>query len=35
MKGLVDLIYGTGQIKRKYQKDNPTETVLASDASTG
>ena len=35
LKGFVDLFYGTGRIKRKYQTENPTETVLASDASKG
>lgn len=35
MKGLVDLIYGTGRVRKKYQIDNPNEKVLASDASKG
>lgn len=35
LKGLVDLIYGTGRAKRKYEKANPGETVFASDASKG
>lgn len=35
MKGLVDLIYGTGRVRRKYQNENPTETVLAADGSKG
>jgi hypothetical protein len=35
LKGLVDLIYGTRSIRRKFQTKNPTETVLASDASKG
>jgi len=33
MKGFVDLIYGTERVKRKYVTNNPTEAVLASDAS--
>jgi hypothetical protein len=35
MKGLVDLIYGTSRIKKKFELSNPTEKVLASDASKG
>ena len=35
LKGFVDLIYGTGRARRKYQSENPTETVLAADASKG
>ena len=35
LKGLVDLIYGTRSVRRKFQAKNPTETVLASDASKG
>ena len=35
LKGLVDLIYGTRSERRKFQAKNPTETVLASDASKG
>ncbi len=35
MKGLVDLIYGTNRIRKKYELSNPTEKVLASDASKG
>ena len=35
MKGLVDLIYGTGRIKSKYLNENPTETILAADGSKG
>lgn len=35
MKGLVDLIYGTGRARRKYQNENPSETVLAADGSKG
>jgi hypothetical protein len=34
-KGLVDLIYGTGRIRRKFELDNPNEKVLAADASKG
>lgn len=35
LKGLVDVIYGTGRVRRKYQNEHPTETVLAADASKG
>ena len=35
MKEFVDLIYGTGRERRKYQLTNPTENVLAADASKG
>ena len=35
MKEFVDLIYGTGRERRKYQLANPTENVLAADASKG
>jgi len=35
IKGLVDLIYGTNRIRKKYELTNPTEKVLASDASKG
>jgi hypothetical protein len=35
LKGLVDLTYGTGRVQRKFELDNPNETVLASDASKG
>lgn len=35
LKGLVDLIYGTGQIRRKFEQNNPKEKVLAADASKG
>lgn len=35
LKGLVDLIYGTRRVRRKYQVENPAETVLAADASKG
>jgi hypothetical protein len=32
-KGLVDLIYGVGQVKTKYERENPTEKVVAADGS--
>ena len=35
MKGLVDLIYGTGRVRRKYEQSNPEEQVVAADASKG
>lgn len=35
MKGFVDLIYGTGRVRRRYQESNPGETVVAADASKG
>ena len=35
MKGLVDLIYGTRRVRRKYEQANPGETVFAADASKG
>lgn len=35
LKGLVDLIYGTGRVRRKYQTENPSESVFAADASKG
>lgn len=35
LKGLVDLIYGTGRARRKFELDHPTEKVLAADASKG
>lgn len=35
MKGLVDLIYMTGRVRRKFELDNPNEKVLAADASKG
>lgn len=34
-KRMVDFIYPTNRVKRKYILKNPTETVLASDASKG
>lgn len=35
MKGLVDLIYGTKRVRKKYEESNPGEKVVASDASKG
>jgi hypothetical protein len=35
LKGFVDLIYRTGQARRKFELDNPNEKVLAADASKG
>ena len=35
MKKFVDIIYGTGRVKRKFELDNPNEIVLAADASKG
>lgn len=35
LKGLVDLIYGTGRVRRKFELDYPNEKVLAADASKG
>ena len=35
MKGLVDLIYATGRVRRKYEQSHPDEKVLAADASKG
>jgi len=34
-KGFVDLIYGTGRARRKFERLNPGEKVLAADASKG
>jgi hypothetical protein len=34
-KELVDLIYNTERVRRKYQMNNPSETVLAADGSKG
>lgn len=34
-KGFVDLIYGTGRVRRKFERENPCEKVLAADASKG
>jgi hypothetical protein len=33
LKGLVDLIYRTGKVRRKFERSNPNEKVLAADAS--
>lgn len=33
LKGLVDIIYGTGRARRKFELNNPNEKVLAADAS--
>ena len=35
LKGLVDFIYGTHQVKQKFELDHPAEKVLAADASKG
>ena len=35
LKGLVDLIYGTKRVRRKFELENPNEKVLAADASKG
>jgi hypothetical protein len=35
LKGFVDVIYGTGRVRRRFELDNPYEKVLASDASKG
>lgn len=35
LKGLVDLIYRTRRVRRKFERDNPNEKVLAADASKG
>ena len=35
MKGFVDLIYMTGRARKKYERDNPNEAVLAADACKG
>ena len=35
LKGLVDLIYGTSRVRKKFKLDNPNEEVLAADASKG
>jgi hypothetical protein len=35
LKGLVDLIFGTGRVRRKFERDNPNEKVLAADACKG
>lgn len=35
LKGLVDLLYGTRRVRRKFVINNPNEKVLAADASKG
>ena len=35
LKGLVDIIYGTRRVRRKFELDNPNEKVLTADASKG
>ena len=35
LKGLVDIIYGTGRVRQKFELENPNEKVLAADASKG
>lgn len=35
LKGFVDLFYGTGKVRRRFELDNQNENVLASDASKG
>jgi hypothetical protein len=35
LKRLVDLIYGTGRVRREFEQENPSEKVLAADASKG
>jgi hypothetical protein len=35
IKGLVNLIYGTRRARRKFERENPNEKVLAADASKG
>lgn len=35
VKGLVDLIYGTGRTRKRFERENPNEAVLAADASKG
>jgi len=35
MKGFVDFVYMTGRAKRKFERNNPEEKVLAADASKG
>lgn len=35
LKSLVDLIYGTHQVKKRYELEHPNETVLAADACKG
>lgn len=35
VKGFVDFIYMTGRARKKFESDNPSEKVLAADASKG
>ena len=35
LKGLADLLYGTERTRRKFERDNPNEKILAADASKG
>ncbi|PIF47171.1 hypothetical protein CLU96_4220 [Chryseobacterium sp. 52] len=35
LKGCVDLIYGTGRVRLKFEDDNPNDKVWAADASKG
>lgn len=35
LKKIIDTIYGTGRVRKKYLLQNPNETVLAADASKG
>lgn len=35
LKRVVDLVYGTGRVKRQFEFNNPGEKVLAADASKG
>jgi len=35
LKRLADFVYRTGQVRRKFELDNPNEKVLAADASKG
>jgi hypothetical protein len=35
LKGFVDIIYGTGRARRKFERENPNEKVFAADASKG
>ncbi|HRF81131.1 MAG TPA: hypothetical protein PL070_13725 [Flavobacteriales bacterium] len=34
-KGIVDLIYGTNRVRRRFERDNPGVKILAADASKG
>lgn len=35
VKGLVDLIYGTGKVRKRYEQAHPDEQVIAADAAKG